>query len=356
MYRLLFSCSLFLSSFAASAQATRFADSIQKAFHIPALAYAVVSADSVYELHVAGVRKLGTRQYATPADRFRIGSNTKAVTGLIAAILVKDGKIKWDTRFFDLFPEMRPKARKEYHHLTLLDLLTFRTKLFRYTYTDTEPAKDRFEGSEARQRYQFTQWFFMHEPQPTTDSINFSNLGYIAAGLMLEKATGRSYEQLAGDLGERIGMPVAYGRPNARDSNATCGHDASLRPEVTGNNDHKLSWLLAAGNINCTLPAYVKFIQEHLRGMQGRSHLLSRSEFDMLLFGRSRFAVGWFHTTDTAGRHYAYNIGNPGTFLSKVYVFPGSDRAFIILTNAQTADADEGTDLLYTGLCRIYLH
>ena len=45
-----------------------------------------------------------------------------------------------------------------------------------------------------------------------------------------------------------------------------------------------------------------------------------------------------------------YNVGNPGTFLSKVYLLPGKDRAFILLSNAQTVAADEGLDVLYQEL------
>lgn len=349
---------IFLCSFsiAVMAQTSHFADSIRRTYKIPELAYAVVSADSVLELNVAGVRKAGTMLKATPTDRFRVGSNTKAFTGMMAALLVKEGTIAWQTRFFDLFPELKAGSRKEHYDLTLIDLLTFRTKLYRYTYTYPEPDKEQFKGTEAEQRYQFAQWFLAQEPVQTTDSVNFSNLAYVAAGLMLERASGRSYEQLATDLGSKIGMTIGYGRPNAKDSTRICGHDVSLHPEIRSENDHKLSWLQAAGNINCTLPEYARFIQEHLRGLQGRSDLLSRQNYEMILFGRPRFAVGWLPATDITGRRYAYNVGNPGTFLSKVYIFPDENKAFIILTNAQTEACDEGTNVLYEELQKRYLY
>ena len=41
-----------------------FADSIRKASHTPELAYAVVSADSVYEMQALGVRKINTKLVA----------------------------------------------------------------------------------------------------------------------------------------------------------------------------------------------------------------------------------------------------------------------------------------------------
>ena len=82
-----------------------FADSIRKVYNIPELNYAVVSSDSILEMYSLGYKKIGSDRKSDIHDLFRIGSNTKAITGFIAALLVKEGKISWDTRFFDLFPE-----------------------------------------------------------------------------------------------------------------------------------------------------------------------------------------------------------------------------------------------------------
>jgi len=161
-----------------------FADSIRKAYNIPELGYAVVSSTQVLALQTLGVKKINSTMAAEPNDRFRIGSNTKAVTGFIAALLVKEKKISWDTKFFDLFPELRSTSNKAYRDLTLLNLLSFRTKLYSYTYTYAEPTQQQFTGNEDAQRYQFTKWFFAKKPVKGRDSIHFSNLGYIAAGLI----------------------------------------------------------------------------------------------------------------------------------------------------------------------------
>jgi len=331
----------------------RAADSVRRKFKIPALAYAIVSSDSIIEMANTGVRKKNTQIRCTTDDLFRIGSNTKAVTGMIAAILVKDGKLRWDTRFFELFPEMKTKARKEHLNLTLLDLLTFRAKLFPYTYTYEKPGKDQFSGDVTAQRYQFAEWFFQQPSVTRRDSVCFSNLGYIAAGLMLEKVSGKTYRQLVADLGEKLGITFQFGQPNAIDAKQVWGHDASLTPEPPADN-YKLNWLEAAGNITMTLPDYAKLIQWNLRGLKEGTPLLSKDDFTFLHFGRSQFAVGWFWNMDKRGNKYSWNVGNPGTFLSKVYVYPHADRAIIILTNAQTEEADNGTEMLLEKLRNSY--
>lgn len=330
----------------ASAQTEVQADSIRRLYEIPELAYAVVSSDSVLEMHVLGYRRWGADYAAGPDDRFRIGSNTKAITGFIAARLVKQGELSWDTRFFDLYPELKEQSRPEYQDLTLLDLLTFRSRLLKWTYTDATPTPEEITGDEPAQRYAFMAWCLRQPPVAKTSGPSFSNPAYVAAGLMLEKATGRSYAELVADLGKELDIHFAFGAPNARDNDQPWGHDQSLEPELPQEN-RKLSWLLAAGNIQLSLTDYAKFIQLQLDGAAGRSPLLSAEEFRFLQQGQERFAVGWFWEKEPAGDVVVYNIGNPGTFLSKVYMLPEKDRAFILLCNAQTPAADEGLDKLY---------
>jgi CubicO group peptidase (beta-lactamase class C family) len=355
MLRYILIVSIIISAKASFAQSTTaaFADSIRRAYKIPELSYAVVSSDSILELHALGLRKVNTRLRASLNDRFRIGSNTKAITGFIAAQQVKEHKLSWDTKFFDLFPEMAAGACKEYLHLTLLDLLSFRTKLFPYTYTNAKPVKSDFSGNEEQQRYQFAKWMFTQPPVRRTDSVCFSNLGYVAAGLMLEKASGKPYKQLVAELGSQLGIDFGFGQPNDKDPLQTWGHNASLQPEAPGDN-YKLSWLLAAGNVNATLPGYAKFIQLQLKGIRGQSPILTKEEFDFLHYGLTQFAVGWFWDKDEKGRRYSWHIGNPGTFFTKVYVFKDCNRAFLLFANAQTDQVDEGMTVLYNELKRRY--
>ncbi len=343
-------CFLFvcLTISAQSRNNTRFADSIRVAYNVPELAYAVISTDSIIEMHVSGVTKINTAHAAGITDRFRIGSNTKTITAFIAAELVKQGKIKWTTKFFDLYPELKNVSKKEYYNTTLLELLSFRSSLMSWTYTNDAPTLINLADNEEQQRYQFIQWSLQKPPIKRDKGFGFSNPGYVAAGLMLERASGKSCKQLITELGKKLDIDFGFGAPNMLDTLQPWGHYANLEPEAPADN-YKLNWLLPAGNVNVTLPDYAKFIQLQLKGLRGQSTLLSKKEFEYLHFGLPEFAVGWFWREEN-GHKLSFHTGNPGTFLSQVFIDRDNNRAYILFANAQTDKTSEVFEILLSRL------
>ncbi len=349
MRRLSFLPALFAVATTAFAQPDL--DSLRQAHGIPAIGYAVVTADSVLELHLSGVRQAGTDRAVTRDDRFRIGSNTKTVTSLIAAVLVHQGLIQWDTRFFDLFPELRAEADPAYHALTLLDLLTFRVRLVPYTYTDSAPSPTQFTGDGDAQRKDFMRWAVQQAPVEVGDGIHFSNLAYVLAGAMLERASEKSYAQLVDGIALPLGIHFNFGAPNRADPMTTWGHRADGSLEAPA--DHvKLDWLMAAGNLNCSLPDLAAYAQLHLRGLQGRSQLISQAEFEYLHTGAPTWALGWRWTTDADGHIRSFHVGNPGAFLTEVFVHHASRLAYVLVANRQSPATQEALDTLYEQLVR----
>lgn len=329
-------------------------DSIRIAHKILELGYAVVSSDSILAINVSGVQNIKTKAKTNLSDRFRLGSNTKTITSYIAALLVKQGKISYSTKFFDLFPELKKQSDSAYRNITLQELLTFRARLISWTYTNTEPEEKEIKGSEEQQRYAFISWVLKQTPDTIRRQIYWSNPSYVAAGLMLEKASGKSYEVLVKELGKSLDIDLQFGQPNFKDKNQPWGHDEDLNPEKPSGN-YKLNWLFAAGNINVSLPDYSKFIQMQLQGLLGKSDVLSKKEFEMMHYGLPSFSYGWLLFEDEKTHlKYSFHRGNPGTFLSQVYVCSQSDRAFIFFTNVQSPEAERGLSILFEKLRELY--
>ena len=96
---------------------------------VPGLAIAVVKDDSLVFAKGYGVLDLTK---PTPVDehtRFAIGSTTKAMTSAALAMLVDEGKLRWDDRVIDYLPDFRLYDPYVTRELTVRDLLTHRSGL-----------------------------------------------------------------------------------------------------------------------------------------------------------------------------------------------------------------------------------
>jgi CubicO group peptidase (beta-lactamase class C family) len=67
-------------------------------FGVPGAAVAVIQGGEVSYLIGFGVKELGGAEPVTPDTRLMIGSITKPMTTMLAAALIDDGRLSWDTR------------------------------------------------------------------------------------------------------------------------------------------------------------------------------------------------------------------------------------------------------------------
>lgn len=168
-----------------------FADSLITEYKIPEIGFAVITRDSIFDIRTIGFNRNDIKNEQTKADLsdyFHLGSNTKAITGFVAACMVENNKITWATKFFDLFPEFKNQSNIEYHNITLEDLLSHRAKIKPYTSGLEYKLLPAFKGDKTEQRKQFVEFLLNEVPvKNTTKVYNYSNAGYSVAALMLEK-------------------------------------------------------------------------------------------------------------------------------------------------------------------------
>lgn len=176
----MFSISLFLlANHLFGQDLTSIEDSLRKANQIPEVAFAVVTKDSILEIAYLGYHKLNSPDTASSTDRFHIGSNTKAMTGFVAAKLVETKKIKWDTRFFDLYPNWKIKADSGYLKMTLQDLLSHRARIQPFTSDKEYNLLPQFIGTKYERRLEFSKILVGLKPVTSNnyfqkEPINFS--------------------------------------------------------------------------------------------------------------------------------------------------------------------------------------
>lgn len=352
---------LWCATLTVSAQkAVKAADSIRRADSIPELAYAVLTADAGKALKGFGFHRSTLKNddtKALPTDYFHLGSNTKAITAFIAGYLVERQKISWDTKFFTLFPEWKAGADPAYFNITLSDLLSHRARIKPYTAGTEFQQVPKTTGSKSEQRKNFAKYLLHSDPvKLTTAAYTYSNAGYSVAALMLEQASGKTWEDLVEEvLGKELKLKYKFGWPNKGDDKQPSGHwmqDGKLTP-VPGDTDYNLNLIEPAGDLSMPLGDYAKFIQLHLAGLKGKDNLLKAATYQYLHYGIEQYAMGWLNI-NKSNKHSSEHAGSAGTFYCYTLINKDKDIAYIIVANTATEKALKGIFSLLNILIKEY--
>ena len=79
---------------------------------IPSVVFSYITPDTCL-YGVAGVNNLNDKKEIQLTDKFSLGSNTKAITALIAMKMVEEGQISLDTKLLDLIPSLKKEIKKK---------------------------------------------------------------------------------------------------------------------------------------------------------------------------------------------------------------------------------------------------
>jgi CubicO group peptidase (beta-lactamase class C family) len=185
-------------------------------WHIPGMAIAVVKDDSLVFAKGYGVIEMGKPAPATEHTRFAIGSTTKAMTVASLAMLVDEGKLKWDDRVIDYFPDFQLYDAYATRELTVRDLLTHRTGL---------PGTDLLWGV-AENQYPLPEMMrrlrYVKPSSSFRSQWEYQNVMYAIAGGLVAKISGMPWEtfvrtRIFAPLGMNESIPLVtevIGKPN----------------------------------------------------------------------------------------------------------------------------------------------
>lgn len=325
----------------ATAQDTRrMADSIRFQRRIPGLVYAVVSSDSILLMEGVGYRKFRTKDSVSLSNRFHLGSATAAFTSFIAVQLVAKGKLQWNTPLLKLVPAAAAKCRPEFRGLTLADLLSQQAGLVSLNTFHEIYTVPILPGTPVQQRIAFVQWATERRGGPDTSgkkTFRFSNANTVAVVAMLEKASGKPWETL---LKEYVNKPlrinVKTGWPNLLSPAEPWGHwlesDRYTATEP-GYWFHVSPALTGAADANITISDYCRFVQDELKGLQGKKAALTPRLYELMHYVYPMYGFGWTNL-EVNGTHISECDGTLGTFYSHVEIMKEKDIAVIVLCNS----------------------
>lgn len=190
-------------------------DSVRLKYRLPALLAAVIEPGSIHYVY-GGVRRRDKAEPVALTDYFHIGSNTKAVTSLLAARLVEKGKIQWDSKLIDVVPVLRGHVSAAFAGVTLEQLLAHRAGLPPYTSEQEYTHLPALVGTVSEKRLRFAQ-VILREPPVTPapgQAYVYSNADYVLAALMLEQVTQRSWEELVAQAFHKLRLRYVLSFPN----------------------------------------------------------------------------------------------------------------------------------------------
>jgi CubicO group peptidase (beta-lactamase class C family) len=153
-----------------------------------------------------GVRELRTQPKIDPHTNFRLASVTKQFSATAVMLLIHDGKLHYDDRLTDLFPEFPPYGK----NVTIRNLLTHTSGL--PDYEDLMDKEEKTKGPIWSEQHQIQDADVLSLLEHATSgkfspgtSWAYSNSGYVLLGLIIAKASGMPYRDF---LQQRIFAPA----------------------------------------------------------------------------------------------------------------------------------------------------
>ena len=336
-------------------------DSIRIRFDIPAVAFGVVRDDSILLQGAIGVREINTNDSITIYDKFHIGSDSKALTSFIAGKLVDNGLISWNTKFFDLFPELKATSKPGYYEIELKDLLSHRAFIDPFKGGNQWNILEQFykiDTTKTRSNYNFSKFLLTLEPTKydSTEIYKYSNAGYLLAALMLEKVSNKTYEQLIEKINKDLSLDFQIGWPRQLNSNQPVGYISPIElglskesglielPDSILNDDMFKDfqyYCRPAGDLCVSITDYLKFIQLNLAGLNGQNNYLKSETYDFIFNGEKDYSMGWGNWILNGKHHYGHS-GSLVTFYTYTEIIKESKVAIVIMMNAGNGKSKGG--------------
>ncbi len=316
---------------------------------LPALAVVVVKNGQICDRVAVGVRKWGDPTPVTTNDVFHIGSCTKSMTATLTAILIEDGKLRWETTIADVFPELKGRMDKQYETVTVEQLLTHRGGVPGAPPAAAWQRAWKQHGTPAQQRREFIEAVLSQPPEATPGTkMIYSNQGYAIVGAMLEKRTGTPWETL---ITERLFKPLhmdtaGFGPPGTIGAvDQPWGHIRKSGVTVALQEDNPPA-IAPAGRVHCSLGDLARFTIFHMQRHQ-QGGLLKPEMLDKLHTppAGGDYACGWrVVKRGWAGGNALTHTGSNTMWYMVMWLAPEKDFSVVVATNIAGPDAEQGCD------------
>lgn len=289
---------------------------------------------------------------------FDIASCSKSFTAMTAALAVDKGWFDWDTPVRQYLPDFGVADPALSQGITVRDLLCHRTGLPRHDFIDNLKIEDR---GELCQRFRH-----LEATAGLRESYQYSNQMYTYYGYVLERITGRTFEEwLMEDLAKGAGLGIRvrsvpncmegleHAKPYRTNGREACLVEYSMCPSEA-----------PCGSVRaraCDLTAWVRLMSIGGKGLiseeQHKQLITPNIETEPAADGKAAtsYALGW-RVTQRGGKTVVYHSGDMKGFNAKMGFLPGEDSGFVVQVNTNGTWAEEiVADYLLDVLCGTHL-
>jgi CubicO group peptidase (beta-lactamase class C family) len=325
-----------------------FDDYVNKAikdWEVPGVAIAIIKDDKIVMARGYGVKKLGDPAAVDERTLFAIGSSSKAFTAASIAMLVDEGKVKWNdpaTKYLPGFETYDPYVTRE---LSLRDLLTHRSGLERgdFLWYGTENDRDEILR---RTRFIKPSWSLR-------SNFGYQNLMFLAAGQVTSKVNGKSWDEV---ITQRIFIPLGMTSSNTSIKGFKNGDNVATPHATFDDKVEPIAWrnidnIAPAGSINSNAVDMAQWVRLQLgQGSYQNQRIFSAATAKemhtpqtiiplagtmALLYPEAHFltyGMGWF-LSDYRGKKVVEHGGAIDGMRAQVAMMPEENLGIVILTN-----------------------
>jgi len=319
-------------------------DVIDKA-HLPGAGVALVSNGELLWCGGFGKADVASGRDITCDTEFRVGSVSKSFVALALLKLQEEGKINLEARLQDVAPEIPVKNRWESANpVRIVNLLEHTAGFDDMQASEVYNFKDPYDFSllEVFKRFQ--------EPQdvrwPPSTRMSYSNPGFGIAGYLIEKTTGKPYDQY---IRETILRPL--GMANA-DFPFTDANKPLLATPYDGDPPRALAgypyiYLRPAGDLKASPGELAKLVQFLLRrGKTVDAQILKQEsiirmesvESTLAAKNGLRLGYGLANYTEVVGGVVTHgHDGGIDGFISTYRYMPEQNWGYVVLLNSTTS-------------------
>ncbi|MEZ7498894.1 serine hydrolase [Flavobacterium sp. Arc3] len=324
------------------------------AFNVPGIAVAIVKDGKVVLAKGYGVKSIDTKEKVDANTLFGIASNSKAFTSASLAILVDEGKIKWDDKVIKYLPNFRMYNDYVTQEFTIRDLLTHRSGLgLGAGDLMIWPDGSNFTATDIIQNLQY-----LKPVSAFRTKYDYDNLLYIVAGEVIHVVSGKSWGDF---IEERIMEPLEMNHSAAsfvrlKDSTNIIAPHVPIDGKLKVIKRYKNQLFDAAAGIYSSVNDLSKWaIMQMNNGKYGpeNKQLFSEKEHDemwqlqTIIPTKTKapynthfngYGLGWF-LSDVKGYKQVTHTGGLEGIVTQTTYIPELQLGIIVLTNQQSGSA-----------------